>query len=211
MAWIDTDSYLTQAQMENNADIIINYLRNQNVNDMTIAALLGNMQRESTLSPGLNERGGGGGYGLIQWTPKSVLINNCSTLGISPYTSGDIQLQVVLAEITGRLGGWYSTAPYIHNYTNSGATQDMVGLTGADFLSNSMNWSVEKLTIAYMVCRERPSYDPAINAINLRKQYANNWYSYMGGVIPPTPITSNKKNNFNFVLFNRRRRINYNG
>ena len=60
MPWIDDDRYLNQSEMENNADIIIAYYRAQNINDKTIAAILGNMQAESTLSPGLNERGGGG-------------------------------------------------------------------------------------------------------------------------------------------------------
>ena len=207
MAWISEDRYLTQSEMENNANIIINEFRSRNINDNTIAALLGNMQRESTLSPVLTERGGGGGYGLIQWTPQSVLVNNCNTLGISPYTSGDVQLQVILAEIEGTLSGWYSSQGFISNYYNSGATPDMIGLTGSDFLSNTMNWTVDKLTVAYMVCRERPSFDPSINAYQLRQQYARDWLEYMGGVVPPTPTpTSLRRNHFNFVLFNKRRR-----
>ena len=208
MAWVSEDRYLTQSEMENNATIIIDYLRRKNVNDNTIAALLGNIQRESTLSPVLTERGGGGGYGLIQWTPQSVLINNCSILGISPYTSGDVQLDVILAEIEGTLSGWYSSSGFISNYYNSGATPDMIGLTGQQFLSNSMNWSIDKLTVAYMVCRERPSFDPSINTYELRQEYARNWFEFMGGVVPPTPVpTGNKRNHFNFVLFNKRRRI----
>lgn len=207
MAWISEDRYLTQSEMENNANIIINEFRSRNIDDNTIAALLGNMQRESTLSPVLTERGGGGGYGLIQWTPQSVLVNNCNTLGISPYTSGDVQLQVILAEIEGTLSGWYSSQGFISNYYNSGATPDMIGLTGSDFLSNTMNWTVDKLTVAYMVCRERPSFDPSINAYQLRQQYARDWLEYMGGVVPPTPTpTSLRRNHFNFVLFNKRRR-----
>ena len=207
MAWISEDRYLTQSEMENNANIIINEFRSRNIDDNTIAALLGNMQRESTLSPVLTERGGGGGYGLIQWTPQSVLVNNCNTLGISPYTSGDVQLQVILAEIEGTLSGWYSSQGFISNYYNSGATPDMIGLTGSDFLSNTMNWTVDKLTVAYMVCRERPSFDPSINAYQLRQQYARDWLEYMGGVVPPTPTpTYLRRNHFNFVLFNKRRR-----
>ena len=51
MAWIDDDRYLNQSEMENNANIIIAYYRSQNINDKTIAGILGNMQAESTLSP----------------------------------------------------------------------------------------------------------------------------------------------------------------
>ena len=45
--------------MENNANCVINYYRNQGIADKTIAAILGNMQAESTIQPILNERGGG--------------------------------------------------------------------------------------------------------------------------------------------------------
>lgn len=33
MAWISEDRYLNQAEMENNANIIINYYRSLNIND----------------------------------------------------------------------------------------------------------------------------------------------------------------------------------
>ena len=45
--------------MENNANIVINLYRSMNINDDTIAGILGNMQSESTIQPILNERGGG--------------------------------------------------------------------------------------------------------------------------------------------------------
>lgn len=208
MAWISDDRYLTQSEMENNANIIINYYRGQNIDDRTIAAILGNMQAESTLSPGLNERGGGGGYGLVQWTPKQDLIDACSTLGLSPYTSGDVQIQVIIQEIIGpqSVRQWYTTQGFIQNYYNSGATSDMIGITGSDFLNNTMGWNPDKLAIMFMAGYERPSYNPLINHYENRKQYAMNWFTYMGGVVPPTPVT-NKKNGFNFILFNKRRRL----
>lgn len=211
MAWVSRDAYLNQSEMENNANIIINYYRGIGIDDNTIAAILGNMQAESTLSPVLNERGGGGGYGLVQWTPKSDLINACNTLGLSPYTSGDVQIQVIIEEITGpsSVRQWYTSQGFISHYYNSGATSDMIGITGNDFLNNTMGWTPDKLAVMFMAGYERPSYDPSINHYTNRQQYALNWYSYMGGVIPPTPPTpvGGKKNKFNFVLFNRRRRF----
>lgn len=208
MAWISDDRYLNQSEMENNANIVINYYRGQGLDDRTIAAILGNMQAESTLSPGLNERGGGGGYGLVQWTPKSDLIDACSTLGLSPYTSGDIQIQVIIQEIIGpqSVRQWYTSQGFISNYYNSGATNDMIGVTGNDFLHNTMNWNPDKLAIMFMAGYERPSYNPLINHYENRKQYALNWFTYMGGVVPPTPVTKDKRG-FNFTLFNKRRRL----
>lgn len=210
MAWISRDGYLSQSEMENNANIIINYYRSQGVDDRTIAAILGNMQAESTLSPVLTERGGGGGYGLVQWTPQSVLINHCNTLNLSPYSSGDVQLQVIMNEIFGTpssIKEWYTSQAFIQNYYSSGATLDMIGITGVQFFSNSMNWNPDKLAILFMAAYERPSYNPSVNHYINRRTYANNWYSYMGGIVPPTPTpTSSKKHRYNFVLFNRRKR-----
>lgn len=51
MAWISRNGYLNQSEMENNANIVISYFRSQGVNDVTIAAILGNMQAESTINP----------------------------------------------------------------------------------------------------------------------------------------------------------------
>ena len=208
MGWIAEDRYLNQSEQENNANIIINYYRSIGLNDSTIAAILGNMQAESTLSPVLTERGGGGGYGLVQWTPQSVLINHCSTLGLSPYTSGDVQIQVIIQEITGSssVREWYTSSGFISNYYISGATSDMVGISGSDFLNNTMNWGPDKLAVMFMAGYERPSYAPNINHYQNRMQNALNWFEYMGGIIPPTPTPGSEKNKFNFVLFNRRRR-----
>ena len=211
--WISKDTYLNQSEMENNATIIINYYRSIGIEDRTIAGILGNMQAESTLSPILNERGGGGGYGLVQWTPKSDLINACSTLGLSPYTSGDVQIQVVKEEISGlsSVRQWYTTSAFISNYYDSGATSDMIGITGDEFLNNTMNWTPEKLAIMFMAGYERPSYLPLINHYLQRQQNARNWFNFMSGLTPPTPIYSKKKKGYNFVLFNRRRRLIKNG
>lgn len=189
MAWITSNSYLNETQMQNNADIVIAYYRSVGVNDKTIAGILGNMQAESTLNPILNEVGGSG-YGLVQWTPQSVLINHANTLGLSDYTNGDTQLQVIIAETLGTpasVNEWYSTQAFINNYRNSGATQDMVGVTGSQFLSNSMNWEPDKLAILFMTCYERPSTNPNTNHYLKRKQYANEWANYISGVVNFTP------------------------
>ena len=210
MSWVARDDYLTQAEMENNADIIIAYYRSIGLPDETIAGILGNMQAESTLSPILNERGGGGGYGLVQWTPKSVLIDHANILSLTPYESGDNQIRIVIAETRGipnSVREWYTTSGFISNYYNSGATSDMIGITGDDFLANTMNWTPEKLAIMFMAGYERPSYDPSINHYQNRMTYARNWYIYMGGT-PPTPtITGGSK--FKWVLYANKLRDNY--
>ena len=182
MGWISRSGSLTQSEMENNADIVISYYRSIGINDNTIAALLGNMRAESSVNP-LREEVGGSGFGLVQWTPVSVLQNHCTALGLSPYTSGDIQLRVIIAEIRGQsvTNEWYSSSAFISNYYNSGATSDMIGITGEQFLNNSMGWTPDKLAVLFMACYERPSYDPNVNHYQQRQQFANEWLSYMGG------------------------------
>lgn len=207
MAWISRSGALTQSEMENNADIIINYYRSLGINDKTIAAILGNMQAESSINPE-REEVGGAGFGLVQWTPVSVLQNHCSTLGLSPYTDGDVQIQVLKAEIQNQSGvaEWYTSSAFISNYYNSGATSDMIGITGLQFLNNDMNWEPDKLSILFMAGYERPSYDPNVNHYQTRMQNALNWFTYMGGIIPPTPPTptTQKKHKFNWAVFTNR-------
>lgn len=158
---------------------------------------------------------GGGGYGLVQWTPQSVLINHCNTLGLSPYNSGDVQIQVIIEEITGSssVREWYTSSGFIANYYNSGATSDMIGITGSDFFANTMNWNADKLAVLFMAGYERPAYDPNTNHYARRMEFANNWFSYMGGVIPPTPPEppeptpgEKKQGKFPWVIYSRKLR-----
>lgn len=147
----------------------------------------------------------GGGYGLVQWTPKQDLIDACAILGLSPYTSGDVQIEVVIKEILNNpqsIAQWYTTSGFISPYYNSGASQDMIGITGQQFLDNQMNWTPEKLAIMFMAGYERPSYDPNINHYNLRQQYARDWFNYMGGITPA------RKKKFKWVLYARKLREN---
>lgn len=188
MAWVSEDRYLNQREQENNANIIIRYYRSIGIDDRTIAAILGNMQSESTLSPVFSERGGGG-YGLVQWTPQSDLINACTNLGLSPYTSGDVQIQVIIQEIIGpsSVRQWYTSQAYIENYYNSGASSDMIGITGTEFIYNTMGWTPDKLAVLFMAGYERPSYDPSVNHYQNRKTNALRWYQYISGTVTFTP------------------------
>ncbi len=67
---------LTSQQMHDNATIIYNQLSDTGWSHNAICATLGNMQHESvTINPGRGEDGGGGGYGLVQWTPASKYLD----------------------------------------------------------------------------------------------------------------------------------------
>ena len=104
--------YLNDADMKNNASIIWDYFRQKlgwNVN--SVAALLGNMQGESTLNPGLIEVGGGttsagAGHGLVQWTPATDLYKVLDVLygGHEDWYDGNKQLGVIYAEYQESMG-----------------------------------------------------------------------------------------------------------
>lgn len=169
MSWIADDRKLTLAERENNADIIIAYYRSINYDDRTIASIVGNMDLESDLSPVRNEMKGSG-YGLVQWSPKSKLINHCRILGLSPYTSGDVQLKVVDKELgSPNVNEWYTTSTFINNYISSGATSSMIGVTASEFKLNSKNFSLDDLTVLFMAGYLRPDYNPSDNTHSIKK------------------------------------------
>ena len=59
-----------------------------------------------------------------------------------------------------------------------------------------------------MACYLRPLADPGTIHADQRQLNSAYWFDYMGHTppIPPTPTTKRKK--YNFLLFNRRKRLN---
>lgn len=65
----------TKEQRGHNATIIKEWLQDAGWHIVSICAVLGNMEHESYLNPGLYESGkksASSGYGLVQWTPSST-------------------------------------------------------------------------------------------------------------------------------------------
>lgn len=208
--WVSSNAPLSQSQMENNAEIIVELLTAKGVNERTIAAILGNMQAESTINPGRHETGGQG-YGLIQWTPQSVLIEHASNIGLADYENGSVQVETLLSELGGVNNDWYTTSAFIQPYYDSGATADMVGITADEFLKNEMNWSVDKLAILFMAARLRPAYDPDVNHVSSRTQFSDVWARWMdvnpgggGGGLPALILYGAASNCIRLRLKNRR-------
>ncbi|MBK0348284.1 LysM peptidoglycan-binding domain-containing protein [Aerococcaceae bacterium zg-ZJ1578] len=59
---------------ETNAKIIWEYFITRGWSKEAIAGVLGNMELESSIIPDIHEMSGGGGYGLVQWTPGTKLM-----------------------------------------------------------------------------------------------------------------------------------------
>ena len=94
MSWevkVGTDVYLTQDQMENNAKLFKQYFQSKGMTLESICGMLGNIQQESGLNPGIKQTANtSSGWGLIQWTPSTVLTDWCNTYGYTWY-DGDVQ------------------------------------------------------------------------------------------------------------------------
>lgn len=172
MAWsyVVTENYdaLTTAQMQGNAVEFYNYFKNTMTLE-AICGILGNIQRESQLNPGQQEGGYGGslnyGYGLIQWTPGSLLTTWASTKGYDWY-DGAAQCEYINEEnyYTGSDVVWIPTGSYAYTW------DEFKQLT-----------NVEEAVKAYLYERERAG----VAALADRIQYANDWYTYLSGVITP--------------------------
>lgn len=75
MALLISNMYLERGQMTDNAQYIADYLTGNGWTQNAVAGILGNMEQESTMNPGLWQdlkyENMSGGYGLVQWTPAT--------------------------------------------------------------------------------------------------------------------------------------------
>lgn len=71
--WISKNAYLSQSEREHNAELVWQFFGSRGWTIEAVSALLGNMESESTINPGIWESliEGAGGYGLTQWTPHT--------------------------------------------------------------------------------------------------------------------------------------------
>lgn len=180
--------YLTQGQMEVNALYIYEFLRVRSWTVNAIAGMLGNMEAESTLNPGiwqsLNEGNTSGGYGLVQWTPATKYLDWCNENGYEP-SHLDSALQRIVWE---RANGvqYYPTTNY--------------PITWQEFKHSTLSPAYLAKTFLYNY--ERPK-DPKPEA---RGALAEKWYTFLTGDIPnpdtptPTPTPTIKKHKMSLLM-----------
>lgn len=161
MAWISKNAYLTKSEMQNNALMVYAYCINKGWTLNAIAGMLGNMQVESNINPGiwqgLNEYGKG--YGLVQWDPYTNYTSWADANGYS-WTDGDAQLKWI-DERSASTGQWI--------------INDSYNTSWADFKTS--NRTPEELAYIFLVNFERAS----VEVVATRKAYARNWYTFLNG------------------------------
>lgn len=164
--WVSGNRYLTLTEMQNNADLVYDRLSGYGFSVNAIAAILGNMQSESSINPGIWEslKPFEGGYGLVQWTPYTKYSR---WAGAGWENNGNKECERINYEFEN--GEQYApTASY--------------PISAQDFKSSNM--SPEYLATAFLYNYERPKN---LNQPNRRKQAAY-WYEYLQGKpSPPDP------------------------
>ena len=196
---ISSNAYLSESDMQTNAIYIAKYLLDIGWTLNAISGMLGNMQRESTINAGiwqnLDEGNTSLGFGLVQWTPATKLIEWCENNGLD-YTTMDAQLKRILYELDNGLQ-WISTDTYTMSFYEFTKSTD----------------SPETLASVFLYNYERAG----VSAEDERKTNARYWYDFLshysyGEEVNPDdadrPSASySKKRGYNFVLFNHRKRV----
>lgn len=155
-SWYGGDVALSMKQQQFNAKCVANYMQNISKYDWSIdsiKAVLGNFSVESNVNPQRWQEGGGGGYGLAQWTPKDKLDRYARQ--IDRFKTVDTMYTQLLV--------------LDHNYENHQEyfpTSDYP-ISYKDFIENKGNHSVHYLVGAWCKNYERPA-DQSQRAIDIR-------------------------------------------
>lgn len=139
---ISENRYLNLQEMAINAQFIMSYFFEKGWTKNAIAAMLGNMQVESTINPGLwqgmDEFDYSGGFGLVQWTPATKYIDWATVSGFQNYADWRLIIPQCLRidyELENDLQ-WESTIMTFYEFTQS--TENV------RYLSDRFCWGYER-------------------------------------------------------------------
>ena len=181
---ISSNEYLTLEQMEGNAQYIMDKLLIAGWTKNSICGMLGNMQTESTINPGLwesmQEGNMDGGFGLVQWTPASKYTTWATDNG---YEWGNIDGQInrLLYELENNLQ-WITTSTHPMSFKEFTQSND----------------SPFNLAMVFIANYERP-LEPNQP---MRGEQAEYWYRKLTG---SSPIPSKKKKGMPLYFYLKRR------
>lgn len=188
--------------MQVNARYIYNYWSEMGITTNAICGMLGNFHVESGLNPGRWENDNVNdmdhGYGLVQFTPASEYINLVRRYDSNEDPSTmDNNLYYIIEYESQHTFKYYPTDEYPESLTEFVLSTKTPG-----YLAKAFLWNYER---------------PKVYNYEERVKWANYWYEFLTGSAPPidpddpptpTPTPNGKKRKgYNFVLFNRRRRI----
>lgn len=179
--YVSGNRYLTQAEMEQNAWYIWDFLGSRGWSMQAVAGMLGNMETESTINPGiwqsLETNNTSGGFGIVQWTPATKLIEWANENGLD-YTTMDAQLLRIIYELDNGLQ-YYPTNTYPETFAEFKVSTKSPYYLGMAFLANY----------------ERPAVAIQVN----RGIQAQAWYKYLS-TLPGPGGTKPKKKGLPLIL-----------
>ena len=158
--WIKGNRYLDLTEMQNNAYIIYSTLYFRGWTPNAIAGMLGNMETESTINPGIWQNLSENpslGFGLVQWTPSTNYTNWAVANGYE-IDDGDGQLIWIDTE-TVPSGQWIVTTEYPMAFPAFKVSKD----------------SPEDLASVFLHNFERAG----VKVEEERRQQARFWYNYI--------------------------------
>jgi len=116
--------------MTANAQYILNYLSDKGWTKNAVCGMLGNMQTESGINPGiwenLIEGNKNGGFGLVQWTPANKYLDWAEENGLGPNKM-DSQLERIQYEV-GENIQWTNPNRTFREFTQSTDTANNLAL-----------------------------------------------------------------------------------
>ena len=175
MIWNSGNYYLSTSEMEENAQNVAKYGKIHGWTKIATAAILGNMQAESGINPGIWENllAFQGGYGLVQWTPYTKYSVWATGEGYVWADNGDAELERISYEAANNLQ-WFTNAEL-------GITPPE---TFAQYLTDT-SLDLQTATNYWLWFYEHPA-DPGPATQATRYSYAQNWYNFITWYeIPP--------------------------
>lgn len=171
--WISGNRFLSQTEMKHNALLVRDRLSAAGFSINAIAAILGNMQTESSINPGIWQdlKPNKGGYGLVQWTPASKYIE---WAGSDWEGNGDKECERIAYEFANDIQ-YAKTKTY--------------PLTASNFKTSDK--APAYLANAFLYNYERPKN---LNQPKRGKQ-AEYWYEFLTGKEPPKPTDPGQPDN----------------
>lgn len=164
---VSANKFLSRSEQKENAQYIMTYLLKQGWTKNAIAGMLGNMETESTINPGIWQslRSGwtSGGFGLVQWTPATKYIDWAKDRGLD-YKKMDSNLKRILYEVDKNIQ-WINKNMTFKEFTKSKKSANELGLM-------------------FLKYYERPANPNQPN----RGTQAEYWYSALSGTDNPVPL-----------------------
>lgn len=179
MAWImPKDTMLTEDEALNNVNEFYKIAGAKGMTKKAVAAICGNAWVESSVNPNVYEFGyawaDDRGFGLVQWTPRSVLERFASARGYD-IRLGETQVLKIFDELEAEQEldysrmMWYRRRGYDFSFN--------------DFAFTDLSLSVEEMASAFLYCYENPQH-PEVS-LEKRQAFARKALDFLEGKEPP--------------------------